>query len=201
MVLKNLGINADLHGKDLREAILEGLMHGINLSQANLGYATLANATAIRANAEEASFFRATVHHTNLSQSNCRATVFDHADMCEVNFTWTDLSHASFLGSSLRGVKLWGAKLLNTNLRGAEGLVSKTKEEEAARYLIERAKETRDTTCINLDIFVPSWLEEWEPIDLIYPTIAQYVVSPNYSYEAFISALEKIACGGESLVS
>ena len=114
--------SADLHGADLRCAILN---HG-DFTGAELYGADLRHASAVRSNFTECNLSSArldgmyadgaTFTGCSMSQSTLRDAKFQISDFSRANFLGSDLTCASFAGSEFSKAKLTNAELLDANL-------------------------------------------------------------------------------------
>jgi len=106
-VIKNWKDNSEIYvskADNIREAVIEAVANGANLSEASLWGANLSEA-----NLSEASLWGADLEGANLYEAN----------LCGADLEGANLSEASLWGANLRGANLYGADLYGANLREA----------------------------------------------------------------------------------
>ena len=95
--------------QDIREAVLEAISRGADLSDANLSDANLSGANLSDAN----------LRYTNLRGANLSGANLRGANLSDADLSGADLSGANLRGADLRGADLSYANLSDANLRGA----------------------------------------------------------------------------------
>jgi len=98
-----------------KDAVVEAVESGANLSGADLHGADLHEANLSEANLSGANLSGANLHGADLHEANLRG-----ADLREANLSEANLREANLRGADLRGADLRGANLSEANLRGVE---------------------------------------------------------------------------------
>ena len=93
---------------NIKEAVLEALEGGTNLSRADLSRANLSRANLSEANLSEANLSEADLYEANLSEANLSGADLYEANLSKANLSGADLYEANLSEAELQNAKFYG---------------------------------------------------------------------------------------------
>jgi uncharacterized protein YjbI with pentapeptide repeats len=146
--------------KSLRDAVIEAVASGANLSYANLNGANLSDSNLIRADLYGADLYGANLYGANLISADLNGADLNGADLYGANLYCANLS-----GANLSGANLSGADLIDAYLNGSKivsvAQISFTGHGQCGRTLIAIQTETAIYICCGCFAGSPDELRAW----------------------------------------
>ena len=93
---------------NLRDAVIEAVEKGVNLSEADFRGANLSGADFREADLSGADFCGANLSEANLSEADFRGANLSEANLSEADFRGADFCGADFCGAELASAKFYG---------------------------------------------------------------------------------------------
>jgi uncharacterized protein YjbI with pentapeptide repeats len=156
--------------KSLRDAVIEAVASGANLSYANLNGANLSDSNLIRADLYGADLYGANLYGANLISADLNGADLNGADLNGADLNGADLYGANLYcanlsGANLSGANLSGADLIDAYLNGSKivsvAQISFTGHGQCGRTLIAIQTETAIYICCGCFAGSPDELRAW----------------------------------------